>query len=62
MLPCLLVFTSLDTRGSNSEFMQQDDKTCDKRDKAITCVLCRDLHITLMFSGVLLKDLFNRGG
>ena len=61
MLPRLLVFTSLNTRGSNSEFMQQDDKTCDKRDKAITCVLCGDLHITLMFAGVLLKDLF-RGG
>ena len=30
----------------------------DKRDKAITCVLCRDLHFTLMFPGHLLKDLF----
>ena len=61
MLPCLLVFISLNTRGSNSEFMQQDGKTCDNRDNAITCVLCRDLHIPLMFSGVLLKNLF-RGG
>ena len=34
----------------------------DKRDKAIiTCVLCRDLHFTLMFSGHLLKDLFKGG-
>ena len=23
---------------------------CDKRDRAITCVVCRDLHLTLMFS------------
>ena len=39
---------------------EEDDKTCvrDKRDRAITCVLCRDLHLTLMFSRVLQKDLF----
>ena len=24
----------------------------DKRDRAITCVFCRDLHLTLMFSGL----------
>ena len=30
----------------------------DKRDKAITCVFCRDFHLTLMFSGLLQKDLF----
>ena len=24
---------------------------CDKRDRAITCMLCRDLHSALMFSG-----------
>ena len=23
---------------------------CDKRDRAITCMLCRDLHSALMFS------------
>ena len=23
---------------------------CDKRDRAITCMLCRDLHLALMFS------------
>ena len=23
----------------------------DKRDRAITCMLCRDLHLALMFSG-----------
>ena len=31
---------------------------CDKRDRAITCVFCRDLHLTLTFSGLLQKDLF----
>ena len=25
---------------------------CDKRDRAITCILCRDPHLTLMFSGL----------
>ena len=30
---------------------------CDKRDRAITCVFCRDLHLALMFSCVLQKDL-----
>ena len=37
-----------------NEFAQQEEgKTLvrDKRDKAITCVLCRDLHLTVMFSG-----------
>ena len=36
-----------------SEFTQQDGKmfVCDKRDRAITCMLCRDLHSALMFSG-----------
>ena len=31
---------------------------CDKRDKAISYVFCRDLHLTSMFSGLLQKDLF----
>ena len=30
----------------------------DKRDRAITCVFCRDLHLTLMFSRLLQKHLF----
>ena len=37
-----------------NEFAQQEEgKTLvrDKRDKAITCVLCRGLHLTVMFSG-----------
>ena len=43
-----------------SEFTQKDVKmlVCDKRERAITCVFCRDLHLTLMFSGLLQKDLF----
>ena len=31
---------------------------CDKRDKAISYVFCRDLHLTSMFSGLLQKNLF----
>ena len=31
---------------------------CDKHDRAITCVFCRNLQFTLMFSGPLPKDLF----
>ena len=31
---------------------------CDKRDRAISCVFCRDLHLTPMFSGPLQEDLF----
>lgn len=31
---------------------------CDKRDRAITCVFYRDLHLTLIFSSRLQKDLF----
>ena len=27
-------------------------RLCDKRDRAITCILCRDPHLTLMFSGL----------
>ena len=38
---------------------EEDGKTlvCDKRDRAITYVVCCDLHLTLMFSGLLQKDL-----
>ena len=31
---------------------------CDKRDRAIICMFCRDLHFTLTISGLLQKDLF----
>ena len=39
---------------------EEDGRTlvCDKRDKAICYVFCRDLHLTSMFSGLLQKDLF----
>ena len=39
---------------------EEDGKTavCDKRDRAITCGFCRDLHLTPRFSGPLQKDLF----
>ena len=43
-----------------SKFTPKDGKTlaCDKRDRAITYVFCRHLLLTLMFSGLLRKDLF----
>ena len=46
--------------SDSSEFTQQDDrkKMTAKRDRAITCVLCHDLHLTPMFSRPLRKDLF----
>ena len=31
---------------------------CDKHDRAITYMFCQDLHLTLMFYGLLQKDLF----
>ena len=39
---------------------EEDSKTfaCDKPDRAITCMFCRDLHLTLRVSGLLQKDLF----
>ena len=43
-----------------SEFTQQvgwKKKTCDKSDRAITGVFCRDIHRTLMFSGLYQEDL-----
>ena len=30
----------------------------DKCDGPVTCVFCCDLHLTVMFSGLLQKDLF----
>ena len=39
---------------------EEDGRTlvCDKRDKAISYVFCRDVHLTSMYSGLLQKDLF----
>ena len=33
---------------------EEEGKTlvCDKHDKAITCILCRDLHLALIFCGL----------
>ena len=31
---------------------------CDKRDRAIACEFCGDLHLPLIFSGLLQKKLF----
>ena len=33
---------------------------CDKRDRAVTCVFCRDLHRTFKFSGLKQKDVLKR--
>ena len=43
-----------------SEFTQKDGKmlVCDQRDRAITSGFWRDLHLALMFSGLLQRDLF----
>ena len=45
-----------------SKLTQQDGKmlACDKRDSAITCVFYRDLHLTLIFSSRLQKDLLKK--
>ena len=59
---------ALDGIANNSEFFatgqqeEEDGKTlvCDKRDRAITCAFCRDLHLTLMFCGVLAKYQFKK--
>ena len=49
----------------NSEFTQQDGRkkgrqtlVCDKRDRAISWRVLSDLHLTLIFSGLLQNDLF----
>ena len=56
-------FLSCDvTRSSRVLYRQEEEDgralVCDKRDKAISYVFCRDLHLTSMFSGLLQKDLF----
>ena len=60
----LLIVTRLGL-SDNSEFTQQDGRkkrtptlVCDKRNRAINWVFCRDLHLSLMFSGLLQKYLF----
>ena len=48
------------TAGRRGRQEEEDGRTleCDKRNKAISYVFCRDLHLTSMFSGLLQKDLF----
>ena len=43
--------TSLEVCNPHQE--EEDGKTlvCDKRDRGINCEFCRDLHLSLMFSG-----------
>ena len=36
---------------------QEETLVCDKRDGVISCVLCCDLHLALMFFSLLQKDL-----
>ena len=51
-----VIIVSLRNRTTEKE--EGRTLVCDKRDKAISCVFCRDLHLTSMFSGLLQKDLF----
>ena len=55
-----LIFFPLFQIHATGRQEEEDGKTavCDKRDRAITCGFCRDLHLTPRFSGPLQKDLF----
>ena len=48
-------------RNRTAERRERQTLVCDKCDKAIISAFCRDLHLTLLFSGLLLKDLFKGG-
>ena len=52
-----LVIVSLCNRTA-AERIRQNSVVCYKRDRAITCVFCQDLHFTLMFSALVQKNLF----
>ena len=41
---------------------EEEGKTLvrDKRDRAITCVICRDLHLRVMFTRLLQKELLGK--
>ena len=64
-----MLLCTLFTQVENSEFTPHDGKieedsetlACDKRERAITCVLRRDLYLTTLFSCLLRKDLFKGG-
>ena len=47
-----------------SELKQQEDRktfVCDKRERDTTCEFCRDLYLTIMYSGLLQKVLSKEG-
>ena len=52
-----LVIVSLCNRTAERR-IRQNSVVCNKRDRAITCVFCQDLRLTLMFSALVEKDLF----
>ena len=52
-----LVIVSLCNRTAE-ERIRENPVVCNKRDRVITCVFCQDLHLTLMFSALVQKDLF----
>ena len=52
-----LVIVSLCNRTAEGR-IRQNSVVCNKRDRAIICVFCRDLHLTSMFSALVQKDLF----
>ena len=56
-----LVFSYVGEVYATGRQVEEDGKTLvsDKSCVAIIYVFCRDLHLTLMFSGLLRKDLFN---
>ena len=49
--------------GHGTSIISEDDKTlvCDTRDRAITWWFCRDLHLTLVFSGLLRNICLKQG-
>ena len=56
-LPVQQILVSLCNRTAERRGRQNTCVT-DKCDRAITCVFCRDRHLTSVFSGPLQKDLF----
>ena len=52
-----LVIVSLCNRTAERR-IRQNSVVCNKRDRAIICVFCQDLHLTLMFSALIQKYLF----
>ena len=53
-----LVIVSLRNRTAEGRIRQNSTVVCNKRDRAIICAFCQDLHLTLMFSCLVQKGLF----